>query len=87
MLSGIKMRRKLYLLFDQIFLDRINKNHIIPTLSKYEQFHRFITTEGTDIARSLSIEIEEDPILLRTHNTTGTYNIHNELPTSPKSLS
>ena len=41
-------RRNVYLSADQIFLDRITKNHLIPTLSKFEQLNPLRTTEGPD---------------------------------------
>ena len=49
-------RINVYLSADQIFLDRITKNHLIPTLSRFEQFTPIITAEVTDKTRSLFIE-------------------------------
>ena len=56
-------RKRVPLGADQIFLDRITKNHLIPTLRKFEQFPPLRTIEGPDRNRSLFIEQEEDPLI------------------------
>ena len=49
------MRRNVHLSTFQIFLDRITKNHLIPTLRKFGKFSPLRTIEGSNRTRSLFI--------------------------------
>ena len=57
------MRIHVYLSTDQIFLNCTTKNHLIPSIRKFEKFPPIRTTEVPDRTHSIFIKEEEDPIL------------------------